>query len=183
MKSDAAIWAGEGAPPQLTAGDTAAMAAPRGNIDPSLSPDGGPVESTNTTDMASAAANNFEIADGKNVKQEAGEAASRGAEVKAAAAAPEAAAGAEEPKPDAKKAAPEAAATPEAAPAAAAAAPAVAATPAAAPTMNAEIPGSFMAVFWLLVIGTFALVIAVVTKIFCQHKRNSELMERRNLRA
>lgn len=92
MKSDAAIWAGEGAPPQLTAGDTAAMAAPRGNIDPSLSPDGGPVESTNTTDMASAAANNFEIAEGKNVKQEAGEAASRGAEVKAAAAAPEAAA-------------------------------------------------------------------------------------------
>lgn len=36
MKSTAATWAGSGAPPQITAGDTAAMAAPKGGFDPSL---------------------------------------------------------------------------------------------------------------------------------------------------
>jgi hypothetical protein len=47
--------------------------------------------------------------------------------------------------------------------------------------MNAQIPGSFMAVFWLLVIGVFALVIAVITKLYCQHKRNSDLIEKRKI--
>lgn len=56
MKSNAAIWAGSGAPPPLTAGDTAAMAAPRGHMDASLNPGGGPVESTNTTDLAASVA-------------------------------------------------------------------------------------------------------------------------------
>jgi len=48
--------------------------------------------------------------------------------------------------------------------------------------MNAQIPGSFMAVFWLLVIGVFALVIAVITKLYCQYKRNSEPIEKRSFR-
>lgn len=49
MKSNAAIWAGHGAPPPLTAGDTETMAAPRPGFDPSLNP-GAPnaVESTHT---------------------------------------------------------------------------------------------------------------------------------------
>lgn len=54
------------------------------------------------------------------------------------------------------------------------------ATPAAAVnTYNAQIPGSFMAMFWLLAIGVFLLVIAVITKLYCQHKRGEESRERR----
>jgi hypothetical protein len=45
---------------------------------------------------------------------------------------------------------------------------------ASANTYNAQIPGSFMAMFWLLAIGVFALVIAVITKLYCQHKRGAE---------
>jgi len=53
MKSNAAIWAGHGAPPPLSAGDTATMAAPRPGFDPSLNP-GAPagVESVNTVTTA-----------------------------------------------------------------------------------------------------------------------------------
>ena len=38
LRSNAAIWAGHGAPPPLTAGDIATMAAPRPGFDPSLNP-------------------------------------------------------------------------------------------------------------------------------------------------
>jgi len=51
MGSNAAIWAGSGAPPQITAGDTATMAAPRPGFDPSLNPGGDhttSIESHNT---------------------------------------------------------------------------------------------------------------------------------------
>jgi len=53
MGSTAATWAGSGAPPQITAGDTATMAAPRPGFDPSLNP-GAPeaVESTHTAEVA-----------------------------------------------------------------------------------------------------------------------------------
>ena len=54
MKSNAAIWAGSGAPPQITAGDTAAMAAPVAGFDSSLQPghtEGTSLESTNTTSL------------------------------------------------------------------------------------------------------------------------------------
>ena len=53
LKSNAAIWAGHGAPPPLTAGDTAVMAAPRPGFDPSLNP-GAPdaVESNHTVATA-----------------------------------------------------------------------------------------------------------------------------------
>ena len=57
MGSTAATWAGDGAPPQITAGDTAAMSAPRPGFDPSLnpgSPDG--IESSHTTSTAAAEA-------------------------------------------------------------------------------------------------------------------------------
>jgi len=49
MKSNAAIWAGSGAPPPLSKGDIATMAAPRPGFDPSLNP-GAPngVESAHT---------------------------------------------------------------------------------------------------------------------------------------
>jgi hypothetical protein len=56
MKSTAATWAGHGAPPPITAGDTAVMAAPRPGFDPSLNPDGGAVESTHTVKTAAAEA-------------------------------------------------------------------------------------------------------------------------------
>ena len=36
MASTAAIWAGSGAPPAVTAGDVATMAAPKGGFDASL---------------------------------------------------------------------------------------------------------------------------------------------------
>jgi len=53
MHSNAAIWAGSGAPPQITAGDTAVMAAPRPGFDPSLNPGApGAIESSNTTSVA-----------------------------------------------------------------------------------------------------------------------------------
>ena len=57
MGSIAATWAGSGAPPQITSGDTAAMAAPRAGFDPSLNP-GAPdgVESNHTTNTAAAEA-------------------------------------------------------------------------------------------------------------------------------
>jgi len=57
MGSNAAIWAGSGAPPQITAGDAATMAAPRPGFDPSLNP-GAPdaVESTHTKNTAAAEA-------------------------------------------------------------------------------------------------------------------------------
>jgi len=54
MKSNAAIWAGSGAPPPLTAGDTAAMAAPVAGFDASLQPGwtaGASTESNNTTSL------------------------------------------------------------------------------------------------------------------------------------
>ena len=54
MKSNAAIWAGSGAPPQITAGDTAAMAAPVAGFDASLQPGwtaGASTESNNTTSL------------------------------------------------------------------------------------------------------------------------------------
>jgi len=52
MKSIAATWAGHGAPPPLSAGDVAAMAAPVAGFDASLSPGwklGGSIESSNTS--------------------------------------------------------------------------------------------------------------------------------------
>jgi len=53
MGSIAATWAGSGAPPQVTAGDTATMAAPRPGFDPSLNPGGpGAIESTHTSNVA-----------------------------------------------------------------------------------------------------------------------------------
>ena len=55
MGSNAAIWAGSGAPPQITAGDTATMAAPRPGFDPSLNPGGDhttSIESHNTVSKA-----------------------------------------------------------------------------------------------------------------------------------
>jgi len=52
MRSNAAIWAGHGAPPPLTAGDIATMAAPRPGFDPSLNPNGTAVESVNTVTTA-----------------------------------------------------------------------------------------------------------------------------------
>jgi len=53
MGSTAATWAGSGAPPPITAGDTATMAAPRPGFDPSLNPGSpGAVESVNTTNVA-----------------------------------------------------------------------------------------------------------------------------------
>ena len=55
MASSAATWAGSGAPPQITDGDTATMAAPRPGFDPSLNPGSpGAVESTHTTNVAAA---------------------------------------------------------------------------------------------------------------------------------
>jgi len=53
MGSNAATWAGDGAPPGLTSGDTATMAAPRPGFDPSLNP-GSPngVESSHTAAVA-----------------------------------------------------------------------------------------------------------------------------------
>ena len=57
MKSVAATWAGSGAPPPLSKGDVATMAAPRPGFDPSLNP-GAPdaVESNHTTATAAAEA-------------------------------------------------------------------------------------------------------------------------------
>ena len=53
MGSIAATWAGHGAPPALTHGDTAVMAAPRPGFDPSLNPGSpGAIESTHTTNVA-----------------------------------------------------------------------------------------------------------------------------------
>jgi hypothetical protein len=53
MGSTAAIWAGHGTPPAITAGDTAVMAAPRPGFDPSLNPGApGAIESTHTTNVA-----------------------------------------------------------------------------------------------------------------------------------
>jgi hypothetical protein len=56
MGSNAAIWAGSGAPPPITAGDAATMAAPRPGFDPSLNP-GGPegIESSHTEATAASA--------------------------------------------------------------------------------------------------------------------------------
>lgn len=55
LKSNAAIWAGSGAPPPLTAGDIAAMAAPRPGFDPSLNPHfSGSIESTHTVNTAAS---------------------------------------------------------------------------------------------------------------------------------
>jgi hypothetical protein len=53
MKSSAALWAGHGAPPPVTAGDIATMAAPRPGFDPTLNP-GAPagIESVNTVKTA-----------------------------------------------------------------------------------------------------------------------------------
>ena len=54
MTSSAATWAGSGAPPPLTAGDTAAMAAPVAGFDASLQPGwtaGASTESNNTTSL------------------------------------------------------------------------------------------------------------------------------------
>ena len=59
MGSTAAIWAGSGAPPQITAGDTAVMAAPRPGFDPSLNPGwkvGDSLESSHTVSTAKAEA-------------------------------------------------------------------------------------------------------------------------------
>lgn len=59
MKSNAAIWAGPGAPPPLTHGDIATIAAPRAGFDPSLQPgwkEGGLLESNNTVKTAAAEA-------------------------------------------------------------------------------------------------------------------------------
>jgi hypothetical protein len=57
MGSTAATWAGSGAPPQITAGDTATMAAPRPGFDPSLNPGGpGEIESTHTVATAASEA-------------------------------------------------------------------------------------------------------------------------------
>ena len=66
MESKAATWAGHGAPPPLTAGDTAVMAAPRPGFDPSLNP-GAPegVESTHTEAVAAAS-----VKDAKDAKKE-----------------------------------------------------------------------------------------------------------------
>jgi len=52
MGSIAATWAGSGAPPQITAGDTATMSAPRPGFDPTLNPNGTAVESENTVNTA-----------------------------------------------------------------------------------------------------------------------------------
>jgi len=71
MKSNAAIWAGHGAPPPLTAGDIAAMAAPRPGFDPSLNPGGASVESSNTVATATAAA--ADKGDGKEGEKAAAE--------------------------------------------------------------------------------------------------------------
>jgi len=55
MGSIAATWAGSGAPPQITAGDTAVMAAPRPGFDPSLNPGGSDsIESDHTAAVAAA---------------------------------------------------------------------------------------------------------------------------------
>jgi len=54
MTSSAATWAGSGAPPPLTAGDTAAMAAPKAGFDASLQPGwtpGAHTESNNTASL------------------------------------------------------------------------------------------------------------------------------------
>ena len=56
MGSNAAIWAGHGAPPPLTAGDIQTMAAPRPGFDPTLNPNGTAVESNNTVKTAAAEA-------------------------------------------------------------------------------------------------------------------------------
>jgi hypothetical protein len=51
MRSNAAIWGGHGAPPPLSHGDIATMAAPRPGFDPSLNPGApGGIESTHTVD-------------------------------------------------------------------------------------------------------------------------------------
>ena len=55
MKSNAAIWAGAGAPPPLSPGDIATMAAPRPGFDPSLNPHApGSIESNHTVMTAKA---------------------------------------------------------------------------------------------------------------------------------
>jgi len=55
MRSKAAIWAGHGAPPPITAGDTETMASPRPGFDPSLNPGSpGAIESVHTTNVAAA---------------------------------------------------------------------------------------------------------------------------------
>ena len=54
MKSTAAIWAGSGAPPPVTPGDIATMAAPKAGFDASLQPGWTPdtqTESNNTTSL------------------------------------------------------------------------------------------------------------------------------------
>ena len=75
MKSNAAIWAGSGAPPPLTKGDTATMAAPRPGMDPSLNPGApGAIESNHTTMTAAAEAElkaKEEAAAAKEAKAEA----------------------------------------------------------------------------------------------------------------
>lgn len=70
MGSEAATWAGDGAPPQLTSGDTATMAAPKAGFDPSLNP-GSPegVESSHTTKTAAKEAKLAKDA-GKEAKKE-----------------------------------------------------------------------------------------------------------------
>ena len=70
MGSTAATWAGDGAPPQITAGDTATMSAPRPGFDPSLNP-GGPdaIESTHTTNTAEEEAKHVKSA-GEAKKEE-----------------------------------------------------------------------------------------------------------------
>lgn len=54
MGSEAATWAGPGAPPQLTAGDTMTMSAPRAGFDPTLNPGGDAVESSHTVKVKAA---------------------------------------------------------------------------------------------------------------------------------
>ena len=55
MGSNAATWAGHGAPPPLTAGDAETMASPRPGFDPSLNPGApGAIESSHTTNVAAA---------------------------------------------------------------------------------------------------------------------------------
>lgn len=52
MGSNAATWAGNGTPPDLSRGDVETMAAPRPGFDPSLNPGSPVIESTNTVEMA-----------------------------------------------------------------------------------------------------------------------------------
>ena len=52
MGSNAATWAGNGTPPDLSRGDVETMAAPRPGFDPSLNPGSPVIESTNTVETA-----------------------------------------------------------------------------------------------------------------------------------